>query len=68
MLATLVLAKAVSRPGNVAIQLFSSMLGGLILSRAVDGESLSRPILRSVADGLKSKPRGKRTVLAPSLA
>jgi hypothetical protein len=57
ILASLVPAKAASRRDDVAIQLFSSMLGGLILSRAVDDESLSRRILRTVADELKSMPR-----------
>ena len=57
ILASLVPAKAASRRDDVAIQLFSSMLGGLILSRAVDDQSLSRRILRTVADELKSMPR-----------
>jgi TetR/AcrR family transcriptional repressor of nem operon len=57
MLASLVPAKTVARRDDVAIQLFSTMLGGLILSRAVDDESLSRRILRTVAHELKSTPR-----------
>jgi TetR/AcrR family transcriptional regulator, transcriptional repressor for nem operon len=56
ILASLVPAKAASRRDDVAIRLFSSMLGGLILSRAVDDELLSRRILRTVADELKSMP------------
>jgi TetR/AcrR family transcriptional regulator, transcriptional repressor for nem operon len=57
MLASLVPAKTAARRDDVAIQLFSTMLGGLILSRAVDDESLSRRILRTVAHELKSTPR-----------
>jgi TetR/AcrR family transcriptional regulator, transcriptional repressor for nem operon len=56
MLASLVPAKAASRGDDVAIRLFSSMLGALILSRAVADEALSRRILRTVADELKSMP------------
>jgi TetR/AcrR family transcriptional regulator, transcriptional repressor for nem operon len=53
VLAGLVPAKAASRH-DVAIQLFSAMVGALILARAVGGESLSRRILETVAKGLKS--------------
>lgn len=54
ILADLVPAKTASRRQEVAIQLFSAMLGGLILARAVDTESFSRRILDTVAKGLKS--------------
>jgi hypothetical protein len=37
----------------MAIQLFSAMVGALILARAVDDEALSRRILNTVANGLK---------------
>jgi TetR/AcrR family transcriptional repressor of nem operon len=53
VLADLVPAKAESRRHAAAIQLFSAMVGALILSRAVDGEPLSRRILGTVAEGLK---------------
>ena len=43
-----------SRRHDEAIQLFSTMLGALILARAVDDERLSRRILKTVAAGLKS--------------
>ena len=57
VLAGLVPAKAASRRHDVAIQLFSAMVGALILARAVGEESLSRRILETVAKGLKSVAR-----------
>jgi len=57
ILAGLVPGKAASQRHDVAIQLFSAMVGGLILARAVDEDSLSRRILRTVADELKSATR-----------
>ena len=54
VLAGLVPAKAASRRHDVAIQLFSAMVGALILARAVGEESLSRRIHETVAKGLKS--------------
>ena len=54
VLAALVPAKTTSRRHDGAIQLFSAMVGGLILARAVGEESLSRRILETVAKGLKS--------------
>src|SRR5437773_1969545 len=56
VLADLVPAKAASRRRDVAIQLYSAMVGALILSRAVDEDSLSRRILEAVAKALKSVP------------
>jgi TetR/AcrR family transcriptional regulator, transcriptional repressor for nem operon len=57
VLAGLVPGKAASQRHDVAIQLFSAMVGGLILARAVDEDSLSRRILHTVADELKSATR-----------
>ena len=54
VLAGLVPAKEPSDRHDVAIQLFSAMVGALILARAVGEESLSRRILETVAKGLKS--------------
>lgn len=53
ILAGLVPAKTASRRQDVAIQLFSAMVGALILARAVGTESGSRRILETVAKGLK---------------
>ena len=55
VVARLVPARTASRRYDVAIQHFSAMIGGLILARAVDDEALSRRILRTVADGLKTR-------------
>ena len=52
-LAQLMPAKTASRRNDKAIRLFSTMLGALILSRAVDEKALSRRILETVADELK---------------
>jgi TetR/AcrR family transcriptional regulator, transcriptional repressor for nem operon len=46
--------KTTTRRHDEAIQVFSTMLGALILARAVDDERLSRRILKTVAAGLKS--------------
>jgi TetR/AcrR family transcriptional regulator, transcriptional repressor for nem operon len=54
VLAGLVPAKAASQRQDVAIRLFSAMVGALILARAVEDEALSRRILETVAAGLKS--------------
>jgi TetR/AcrR family transcriptional repressor of nem operon len=58
VLGALVPAKAASRRRDVAIQLYSTMLGALILARAVDDDSLSRRILETVAKALKSSGEG----------
>lgn len=57
VLAGLVPGKAASQRHDAAIQLFSAMVGGLILARAVDEDSLSRRILHAVADELKRATR-----------
>lgn len=54
VLAGLVPARTAARRQEVAIQLFSAMVGALILARAVATESGSRRILETVAKGLKS--------------
>jgi TetR/AcrR family transcriptional repressor of nem operon len=54
VLAGLVPARTASRRRDVAIQLFSAMVGALILARAVGTESGSRRILETVAKELKS--------------
>ena len=53
-LASLVPARTASRRRDVATQLFSAMVGGLILARAVGSESVSQRILDTVAKQLKS--------------
>jgi len=53
VLAELVPARTAARRQEVAIQLFSAMLGALILARAVGTKSASRRILDTVAKGLK---------------
>lgn len=53
-LGNLVPGKTTSRRRDEVIRLFSSMLGALILARAVNDEALSRRILKTVAEGLKS--------------
>jgi TetR/AcrR family transcriptional repressor of nem operon len=53
VLAGLVPARNAARRQEVAIQLFSAMVGALILARAVATESGSRRILETVAKGLK---------------
>jgi TetR/AcrR family transcriptional regulator, transcriptional repressor for nem operon len=57
-LANLVPAKAPSRRRDVAIQLYSAMVGAMILSRAVDDDLLSRRILETAAKALKSLGEG----------
>jgi len=52
-LAQLAPARTASRRYDMAIRIFSEMLGALILARAVDDKALSRRILQTVADGLK---------------
>ena len=54
VLASLVPARTASRRRDVATQLFSAMVGGLILARAVGSESVSQRILDTVAKQLKS--------------
>ena len=49
----LVPGKTASRRSDEAIRLFSTMVGALILARAVDEEALSRRILKTVGAGLK---------------
>ena len=53
-LGRLVPGKTTSRRQDEVIRLFSAMLGALILARAINDESLSRRILKTVAEGLKS--------------
>lgn len=53
VLAGLVPARTASRRNDTAIRLFSTMVGALILARAVDDEALSRRILKTVAEDLK---------------
>jgi TetR/AcrR family transcriptional repressor of nem operon len=53
VLAGLVPAKTAAQRQDVAIRLFSAMVGALILARAVEDEALSRRILETVAAGLK---------------
>ena len=36
----------------------ATMVGALVLARAVDDEALSREILRDARDGLRTEPRG----------
>jgi TetR/AcrR family transcriptional repressor of nem operon len=64
VLAGLVPAKAASRRHDVAIQLFSTMVGALILARAVGEESLSRRILETVAKGLKGYAGSRKSSYA----
>jgi TetR/AcrR family transcriptional regulator, transcriptional repressor for nem operon len=64
VLAGLVPAKAASRRHDVAIQLFSTMVGALILARAVGEESLSRRILETVARGLKRSAASRKSSYA----
>ncbi len=54
VLTDLVPGKAPSRRHDLAIQLYSAMVGALILARAVSDDSLSRQILATVADALKT--------------
>ena len=54
VLASLVPARTASRRRDVATQLFSAMVGGLMLARAVGSESVSQRILDTVAKQLKS--------------
>jgi TetR/AcrR family transcriptional repressor of nem operon len=54
LLAELAPARTASRRDDTAIRLFSAMVGALILARAVDDETLSRRILKTVAEELKS--------------
>jgi TetR/AcrR family transcriptional regulator, transcriptional repressor for nem operon len=56
--AELVPAKAPSRRRDVAIQLYSAMVGAMILARAVDDDSLSRRILETGAKALRSLGEG----------
>jgi TetR/AcrR family transcriptional regulator, transcriptional repressor for nem operon len=57
VLASLVPAGGASHRDDVAIQLFSSMVGALILARAVGDDPLSQRILKTVAKGLKGVAR-----------
>lgn len=57
-LARLVPARTASRRYDIAIRLFSAMVGALILARAVDEKALSRRILETVADELKGVASG----------
>ncbi|MGH7789826.1 MAG: TetR/AcrR family transcriptional regulator [Candidatus Binatia bacterium] len=57
LLAGLVPGRVASRRYDKAIRLYSTMVGALILARAVDEDALSRRILQAVADELKSATR-----------
>ena len=56
-LANLVPAKTPSQRRGVAIELYSAMVGAMILARAVDEDALSDRILETVAKALKSSAR-----------
>jgi TetR/AcrR family transcriptional repressor of nem operon len=58
ILAGLVPARTASRRYDEAIRLFSTMVGALILARAVGNEALSRRILETAANGLKDSASG----------
>jgi len=58
ILAKLVPAKTASRRYDAAIRLFSTMVGALILARAVRDEALSRRILQAAANGLTDSASG----------
>ena len=58
ILAGLVPARTTSRRYDAAIRLFSTMVGALILARAVRDEALSRRILQTAANGLKDSASG----------
>ena len=58
ILAKLVPAKTASRRYDAAIRLFSTMVGALILARAVRDEALSRRILKAAANGLTDSASG----------
>jgi TetR/AcrR family transcriptional repressor of nem operon len=58
ILAPLLGAKSAARRSDDAIRLFSTLVGALILARAVDDEALSRRILQTVADELKAIASG----------
>ena len=58
ILAKLVPAKTASRRYDAAIRLFSTMVGALILARAVRDEALSRRSLQAAANGLKDGASG----------
>jgi TetR/AcrR family transcriptional regulator, transcriptional repressor for nem operon len=58
ILAKLVPAQTASRRYDAAIRLFSTMVGALILARAVRDEALSRRILQAAATGLTDSAFG----------
>ena len=58
ILAGLVPARTASRRHDAAVRLFSTMVGALILARAVRDEALSRRILQAAANGLKDSASG----------
>ena len=58
ILAKLVPARTASRRYDSAIRLFSTMVGALILARAVRDEALSRRILKAAANGLTDSASG----------
>jgi len=58
LLAGLVPARTAARRYDEAIRLFSTMVGALVLSRAVGDEALSRRILETAANGLKDSASG----------
>jgi TetR/AcrR family transcriptional regulator, transcriptional repressor for nem operon len=58
ILAALVPARTASRRYDEAIRLFSTMVGALVLARAVEDEALSRRILQTAANGLKHSAPG----------
>jgi TetR/AcrR family transcriptional repressor of nem operon len=58
ILAGLIPARTASRRYDAAIRLFSTLVGALILARAVRDEALSRRILQAAANGLKNGASG----------
>jgi TetR/AcrR family transcriptional repressor of nem operon len=58
ILAGLIPARTASRRYDAAIRLFSTLVGALILARAVRDEALSRRILQAAANGLKDGASG----------
>jgi len=57
VLTTLVPGRTVSHRRDVAIQLFATMVGALILARAVEDASLSKRILQTATDDLRRLTR-----------
>lgn len=58
VLARVIPGRQAARRHDTAIRVFSTMVGALILARAVDDETLSRRILKTVAEELKGDALG----------